>query len=99
MAAFRSQSTQVGVGSNPTSDKDHFLGAALSGSSSFLGPPACETRALSKGHAERDIKGQKATADPDVIRTRSLLIWSQTRYHCATESLQVLDRASQATLL
>ena len=24
--------------------------------------------------------------DPDVIRTRSLLIWSQTRYHCATES-------------
>ena len=25
-------------------------------------------------------------ADPDVIRTRSLLIWSQTRYHCATES-------------
>ena len=25
--------------------------------------------------------------DPDVIRTRSLLIWSQTRYHCATESL------------
>ena len=25
--------------------------------------------------------------DPDVIRTRSLLIWSQTRYRCATESL------------
>ena len=25
--------------------------------------------------------------DPDVIRTRSLLIWSQTRYHCATESI------------
>ena len=24
--------------------------------------------------------------DPDVTRTRSLLIWSQTRYHCATES-------------
>ena len=24
--------------------------------------------------------------DPDVIRTRSLLIWSQTRYRCATES-------------
>ena len=26
-------------------------------------------------------------ADPDVIRTRNLLIWSQTRYRCATESL------------
>ena len=25
--------------------------------------------------------------DPDVIRTRSLLIWSQTRYRCATESV------------
>ena len=25
--------------------------------------------------------------DPDAIRTRSLLIWSQTRYHCATESI------------
>ena len=24
--------------------------------------------------------------DPDVIRTRSLLIWSQTRYHCATKA-------------
>ena len=30
--------------------------------------------------------GTKNQADPDVIRTRSLLIWSQTRYHCATES-------------
>ena len=24
--------------------------------------------------------------DPDVIRTRNLLIWSQTRYSCAAES-------------
>ena len=24
--------------------------------------------------------------DPNVIRTRNLLIWSQTRYHCVTES-------------
>ena len=24
--------------------------------------------------------------DPDVTRTRNLLIWSQARYHCATES-------------
>ena len=29
---------------------------------------------------------EKKEFDPDVIRTRSLLIWSQTRYHCATES-------------
>ena len=28
----------------------------------------------------------KKFVDPDVIRTRSLLIWSQTRYRCATES-------------
>ena len=28
----------------------------------------------------------KSMFDPDVIRTRSLLIWSQTRYRCATES-------------
>ena len=27
--------------------------------------------------------------DPDVIRTRSLLIWSQTRYRCATESTDI----------
>ena len=26
------------------------------------------------------------TFDPDVTRTRNLLIWSQARYHCATES-------------
>ena len=26
--------------------------------------------------------------EPDVIRTRSLLIWSQTRYRCATSSAQ-----------
>ena len=29
---------------------------------------------------------KKKNCDPDVIRTRNLLIWSQTRYHCATES-------------
>ena len=31
-------------------------------------------------------KKRKINHDPDVSRTRSLLIWSQTRYHCATES-------------
>ena len=29
---------------------------------------------------------EKKIYDPDVIRTRNLLIWSQTRYRCATES-------------
>ncbi len=28
----------------------------------------------------------KMSFDPDVLWTRSLLIWSQTRYRCATES-------------
>ena len=32
------------------------------------------------------VHGKKFFFDPDVIRTRNLLIWSQTRYHCATES-------------
>ena len=30
--------------------------------------------------------GKRRGRDPDVIWTRSLLIWSQTRYRCATES-------------
>ena len=34
------------------------------------------------GYSEKHVK----MFDPDVIRTRSLLIWSQTRYRCATES-------------
>ena len=29
---------------------------------------------------------QKKRFEPDVIRTRNLLIWSQTRYRCATSS-------------
>ena len=32
---------------------------------------------------------KKKITDPDVIRTRNLLIWSQTHYHCATESTVV----------
>ncbi|KAA0038919.1 mitotic checkpoint protein BUB3.3 isoform X2 [Cucumis melo var. makuwa] len=28
--------------------------------------------------------------EPDVNRTRNLLIWSQTRYHCATDPLHIL---------
>merc|ERR1711873_326701 len=28
-------------------------------------------------------KGKKEKTEPDVIRTRNLLIWSQTRYRCA----------------
>ena len=34
----------------------------------------------------------KNVFDPDVIRTRNLLIWSQTRYRCATESLEIAVR-------
>ena len=34
----------------------------------------------------------KKISDPDVIRTRSLLIWSQTRYRCATESLCIDEK-------
>ena len=34
-------------------------------------------------------KCKKIIFDPDVIWTRSLLIWSQTRYRCATESLYI----------
>ena len=32
----------------------------------------------------------KNVFEPDVIRTRNLLIWSQTRYRCATSSLRPL---------
>ena len=28
--------------------------------------------------------------EPDVNRTRNLLIWSQTRYHCATDPVKLL---------
>ena len=35
------------------------------------------------------VEGVQKFCDPDVIRTRSLLIWSQTRYRCATESTVV----------
>ena len=31
-----------------------------------------------------------------MIRTRSLLIWSQTRYHCATESTDIMAEAAAA---
>ena len=27
--------------------------------------------------------------EPDVNRTRNLLIWSQTRYHCATDPVEI----------
>nr|PNR45144.1 hypothetical protein PHYPA_014915 [Physcomitrium patens] len=29
--------------------------------------------------------------EPDVNRTRNLLIWSQTRYHCATDPLMEIS--------
>ena len=49
----------------------------------------------SKAKLDQNIKQQqtktveaKGESDPDVIRTRNLLIWSQTRYRCATESAE-----------
>ena len=38
---------------------------------------------------------KKMIFDPDVIRTRSLLIWSQTRYHCATESVKTRSKRNK----
>ena len=35
------------------------------------------------------VKQWQNACDPDVIRTRSLQIWSQTRYRCATESTDI----------
>ena len=35
--------------------------------------------------------GKMRSNDPDVIWTRNLLIWSQTRYHCATGSQRIPD--------
>ena len=48
-------------------------------------------------HVERGGGGKKKKKknDPDVIRTRNLLIWSQTRYRCATESLLRLPLKTQ----
>ena len=43
--------------------------------------------------------GNKNQADPDVIRTRSLLIWSQTRYHCATESTYANENEKVSLIL
>ncbi len=37
-----------------------------------------------------DIKVKKKKNDRDVTRTRNLLIWNQTRYHCATQPLTVI---------
>ena len=34
-----------------------------------------------------NLQKEKKRFDLDVIRTRNLLIWSQTRYHCDTKSL------------
>ena len=34
--------------------------------------------------------------DPDVIRTRNLLIWSQTRYRCARSHLARMEDSDMA---
>jgi hypothetical protein len=41
---------------------------------------------IPRPHEVIEGKKLKNIFDPDVFRTRSLLIWSQTRYRCATES-------------
>ena len=46
----------------------------------------CLRTSLKKGNQKSTKKREKIESDPDVIRTRNLLIWSQTRYRCATES-------------
>lgn len=40
----------------------------------------------------------RAHGDPDVIRTRSLLIWSQTRYRCATRSRKTTSPPASKSL-
>ncbi|EYU24030.1 hypothetical protein MIMGU_mgv11b017560mg [Erythranthe guttata] len=46
-----------------------------------------------KKNSEKNIKKKQKKEvwslgiEPDVNRTRNLLIWSQTRYHCATDPL------------
>jgi hypothetical protein len=50
---------------------------------------SCKPKVMSSiliGGKQKFYRLQKCFVDPDVIRTRSLLIWSQTRYRCATES-------------
>ena len=42
--------------------------------------------ALTDPSHDLDVEKKSFNCDPDVIRTRNLLIWSQTRYRCATES-------------
>ncbi|AES92606.1 hypothetical protein MTR_4g131890 [Medicago truncatula] len=38
---------------------------------------------------EVEKKIKKDGIEPDVNRTRNLLIWSQTRYHCATDPVVI----------
>ena len=47
----------------------------------FLCPFCVILKMLNQKLQRRD---KKNIYDPDVIRTRNLLIWSQTRYRCAT---------------
>ena len=45
------------------------------------------------------INKSKIDFDPDVIRTRNLLIWSQTCYRCATESTSKARAYSRYTFI
>ena len=37
--------------------------------------------------------------EPDVNRTRNLLIWSQTRYHCATDPMVTVRSTNLISML
>ncbi len=58
-------------GSSPPRDADFFLYISRFHSSSYT-------------TQKNDKKTRRKKDEPDVIRTRNLLIWSQTRYRCAT---------------
>ena len=42
-----------------------------------------------KGNQKKGDPLQDRGIEPDVNRTRNLLIWSQTRYHCATDPVVI----------
>ena len=49
------------------------------------------------GSLSHDKKRGKQKLEPDVNRTRNLLIWSQTRYHCTTDPLSICHSSSNTT--
>ena len=52
---------------------------------------------LCHGSLSRDKKSGKKELDPYVNRTRNLLIWSQTHYHCTTNPLSICHSSFNTT--